>query len=53
MILNFPQIWCLESGERFVTLHKHTDGVTCLRFDDFMIVSGSYDKTVKVWDFLP
>jgi len=43
----------LESGERFVTLHNHMDGVTCLRFDDFMIVSGSYDKTVKVWDFLP
>ena len=30
---------------------SHTDGVTCLQFNDFYIVSGSYDKTVKLWDF--
>ncbi len=44
-------MWCLESGQRLVTLRSHTDGVTCLRFNDFHIVSGSYDKTVKLWDF--
>ena len=37
--------------QRLVTLRSHTDGVTCLRFSDFVIVSGSYDKTVKLWDF--
>ena len=30
---------------------SHSDGVTCLQFNDFYIVSGSYDKTVKLWDF--
>lgn len=34
-----------------LTLKSHTDGVTCLQFDDKVIVSGSYDKTVKLWDF--
>ena len=41
----------LETGQRLQTLKSHTDGVTCLQFNDFYIVSGSYDKTVKLWDF--
>ena len=45
------QMWNLENGRRLVTLKKHTDGVTCLQFNDRVIVSGSYDKTVKLWDF--
>ncbi|KAF2716064.1 WD40 repeat-like protein [Polychaeton citri CBS 116435] len=28
----------------------HTNGVMCLQFDDNILVSGSYDCTVKVWD---
>ncbi|WAR26788.1 SCONB-like protein [Mya arenaria] len=44
-------VWNLETGKRLVTLRNHTDGVTCLQFNDFIIVSGSYDKTVKLWDF--
>ena len=35
----------------FYFFRSHTDGVTCLQFNDFYIVSGSYDKTVKLWDF--
>jgi WD40 repeat protein len=31
------------------TLHGHTGAVTCLRFDDFKLVSGSNDRTVKIW----
>ena len=38
--------WYLKSLRR-----SHSDGVTCLQFNDFYIVSGSYDKTVKLWDF--
>lgn len=46
-------MWSLESGQRLLTLRCHTDGVTCLQFNDYSIVSGSYDKTVKLWDFTP
>lgn len=45
------KVWSLDTLERKVTLKSHTDGVTCLCFNDFFIVSGSYDKTVKLWDF--
>ena len=40
-----------ESNLDFNFFRSHTDGVTCLQFNDFYIVSGSYDKTVKLWDF--
>jgi F-box/WD-40 domain protein 7 len=45
------KMWSLDSGRRLVTFRKHDDGVTCVQFNDFMMVSGSYDKTVKLWDF--
>ena len=45
------QVWSVTTGERLLTLKSHTDGVTCLQFNDEVIVSGSYDKTVKLWDF--
>ena len=35
----------------YLYFRSHSDGVTCLQFNDFYIVSGSYDKTVKLWDF--
>ena len=41
----------MKTGDRLLTLKSHTDGVTCLQFNDEVIVSGSYDKTVKLWDF--
>ena len=28
----------------------HTNGVMCLQFDDEVLITGSYDATVKVWD---
>ena len=30
----------LETGQRLQTLKSHSDGVTCLQFNDFYIVSG-------------
>ncbi|KAK1766766.1 WD repeat domain-containing protein [Phialemonium atrogriseum] len=28
----------------------HTNGVTCLQFEDNILASGSYDMTIKIWD---
>lgn len=37
---------------RFTTriLKGHTNGVMCLQFDDQILITGSYDATVKVWN---
>lgn len=32
------------------TFTGHTQGISCVQFDDTRIVSGSSDKTIKVWD---
>ena len=31
-------------------LTGHTEGVLCLEFNDNRIVSGGYDRTIRVWD---
>jgi F-box/WD-40 domain protein MET30 len=32
------------------TFKGHANGVMCLQFDDEVLITGSYDATVKVWD---
>ncbi|KAI1634791.1 WD40 repeat-like protein [Biscogniauxia mediterranea] len=29
---------------------KHTNGITCLQFDDNILATGSYDSTIKLWN---
>ncbi|KAM7217608.1 beta-TrCP [Rhypophila decipiens] len=35
---------------RSVYLHGHTDSIYCLQFDESKIITGSRDKTIRVWD---
>ncbi|KAK6517899.1 hypothetical protein TWF506_005074 [Arthrobotrys conoides] len=28
----------------------HENGIVCIQFDDTMVATGSYDRTVKIWD---
>ncbi|OAQ97723.1 hypothetical protein LLEC1_07406, partial [Akanthomyces lecanii] len=40
-----------EDGRAYpVYLSGHTDSVYCLQFDEHKIISGSRDKTIRVWD---
>jgi WD40 repeat protein len=45
-------VWDAASGQETLTLKGHTDSVMSVAFspDGKKIVSGSYDKTLKVWD---
>ncbi|KAF3204897.1 hypothetical protein TWF106_001392 [Orbilia oligospora] len=31
-------------------LKGHENGIVCIQFDDTMVATGSYDRTVKIWD---
>ncbi|KAK3682222.1 WD40-repeat-containing domain protein [Podospora appendiculata] len=39
-----------EGKARPVYLHGHTDSIYCLQFDESKIITGSRDKTIRVWD---
>lgn len=32
------------------TFKGHSNGVTCLQFDDNILATGSYDATIRIWD---
>lgn len=32
------------------TFKGHTNGVTCLQFDDDILATGSYDATIRIWN---
>ncbi|XP_065066535.1 uncharacterized protein LOC135692378 [Rhopilema esculentum] len=51
----FKERYCLRRNWlnakcKIRTFHGHTQGVSCVQFDETIIVSGSSDKTIKVWD---
>ena len=40
----------VRTGQAHKTLMGHTAPVTCLQFDEQYIISGSLDKTIRIWD---
>ncbi|KAF0908561.1 hypothetical protein E2562_026348 [Oryza meyeriana var. granulata] len=44
--------WEVASGELLVQWHAHYRAVRCLALYDFLLVSGSEDGSIKVWDLL-
>jgi F-box/WD-40 domain protein 7 len=46
----FPSFQWLSARCHIRTFEGHTHAVTCVQMDDTRIVSGSHDKTIKVWD---
>eukprot|EP00047_Mylnosiga_fluctuans_P019935 m.87569 g.87569 ORF g.87569 m.87569 type:complete len:580 (-) comp8325_c0_seq1:168-1907(-) len=45
------KVWDLRTRSRLLTLRCHSDGVTCVHFNDRALVSGSFDESVKLLDF--
>lgn len=39
-----------EAGGKAVYLSGHTDSVYCVQFDENKIITGSRDRTIRVWD---
>ncbi|CAM6003121.1 unnamed protein product [Sphagnum balticum] len=43
------RVWDVRTGECTHTLNGHTNSVWCVAFDGTTIVSGSHDRTVRIW----
>jgi len=43
-------LWNVNTGEQVARYNPHHDAVLCAQFDTQRMVTGSYDKTIKVWD---
>jgi mitochondrial division protein 1 len=46
-VIGIPPV---RTGQAHRTLIGHSGPVTCLQFDEIHIVSGSLDKSLRVWD---
>lgn len=45
------KIWDLDNTEETRTLTGHTSGIRALQFDSTKLISGSLDRTVRVWNW--
>uniref|UniRef100_A0A674K3Q6 F-box and WD repeat domain containing 11 n=1 Tax=Terrapene triunguis TaxID=2587831 RepID=A0A674K3Q6_9SAUR len=46
----FPQVWSTSTCEFVRTLNGHKRGIACLQYRDRLVVSGSSDNTIRLWD---
>ena len=44
------QVWSTSSCEFVRTLNGHKRGIACLQYHDRLVVSGSSDNTIRLWD---
>ncbi|KYQ92716.1 hypothetical protein DLAC_06720 [Tieghemostelium lacteum] len=47
---NVILIWSISTGRLLMRLQEHDDNVTCLLSFGNILVSGSRDKTIKIWN---
>ncbi len=45
------KIWDMDTAEEIRTLTGHTSGIRALQFDSTKLISGSLDRTVRVWNW--
>jgi WD domain, G-beta repeat len=48
--LHLPQVWDSQTLQCMKTLEGHEDNVRVLAVGDRQVFSGSWDKTIRVWD---
>lgn len=46
------KVWDTKTGECIRTLSGHTASVLCLQYDSTILVSGSSDSRVLIWDLV-
>jgi len=44
------RMWDMRTGQPHRTLLGHTAPVTSLQFDELHVVTGSLDKSIRIWD---
>ncbi|KAI1757400.1 quinon protein alcohol dehydrogenase-like superfamily [Xylaria castorea] len=44
------QRWKIGTQARAIYLNGHLDSIYCLQFDENKIITGSRDKTIRIWD---
>ena len=45
------RVWNIKSGKNISTLKGHTGGIECLYAHEKWVFSGSYDKTIRVYQY--
>ncbi len=45
------KLWQVNTGENLDTLIGHTEAVNCLAIYQHLIISGSSDTTIKIWNY--
>lgn len=45
-------LWDTNTGQQIRQYDGHADAILCAQFDPQRMVTGSYDKTIKVWDVI-
>lgn len=43
------RVWNLETGEQLRVLSGHTRGIRTLKFDEAKLITGSMDRSLKIW----
>jgi WD40 repeat protein len=53
LILDSVKVWNLKSSTAVQTLQGHEGSVLCLEYDNSHLVTGSSDRTIRVWKVPP
>jgi len=46
-------LYSIDYGKVLDTLYAHDDAVSCIRLASDLLISGSWDSTVKIWKHSP